>query len=134
MSTVLDRTKLSQSGYDFIDDGYLTGLLNRRADAAEVRDIIAKSMAKQPLAVEETAPFLAADQAGLIEEIFAAARQLKRDVYGNRIVIFAPLYIGNECENDCLYCAFRKSNTKVIRRTLDEDEIRKQVMALEDKG
>ncbi len=106
MSSVIDRTKLSQSGYDFIDDEYLHGLLNRRADAAEVRDLIAKSMAKQPLAVEETAVLLAADQPELIEEIFDAARQLKRDVYGNRIVIFAPLYIGNECNNDCQYCAF----------------------------
>ena len=74
------------------------------ADRARVRDIIAKSMAKQPLAVEETAVLLAADQPELVDEIFDAARQLKRDVYGNRIVIFAPLYIGNECNNDCQYC------------------------------
>ena len=111
-----------------------TALLDRQADAAEVRDIIAKSMAKQPLTVEETAVLLAADQPELIEEIFDAARQLKRDVYGNRIVIFAPLYIGNECNNDCHYCAFRHSNKQVVRRTLDEDEIRTQVLALENKG
>ena len=134
MSYVIDRTKLSQSGSDFIDDEHLHGLLNRSADAAEVRDIIAKSMAKQPLAVEETAALLAADSPELIEEIFAAARQLKRNVYGNRIVIFAPLYIGNECNNDCQYCAFRHTNKQVIRRTLDEDEIRNQVLALENKG
>lgn len=134
MSSVIDRTKFSQSGYDFIDDDHLHGLLDRRVDAAEVRDIIVKSMAKQPLAVEETAALLAADRPELIEEIFDAARQLKRDVYGNRIVIFAPLYIGNDCDNDCLYCAFRRSNKQVVRRTLDEDEIRTQVMALENKG
>ena len=134
MSSVIDRTKLSQSGCDFIDDEHLHGLLNRRADTAEVRDIIAKSMAKQPLAVEETAVLLAADQPELLDEIFDAARQLKRDVYGNRIVIFAPLYIGNECNNDCQYCDFRHSNKQVVRRTLDEDEIRTQVLALENKG
>jgi 2-iminoacetate synthase len=134
MSSVIDLTKLSQSGYDFIDDEHLHGLLERQADPAEVRDIIAKSMAKQPLAVEETAVLLAADRPELIEEIFDAARQLKRDVYGNRIVIFAPLYIGNECNNDCHYCAFRRSNNQVVRRTLDEEEIRTQVLALENKG
>lgn len=134
MSYVIDRTKFSQSGYDFIDEEQLHGLLDRRADAAEVRDIIAKSMSKQVLTVEETAVLLGAEQPELKEEIFEAARQLKRDVYGNRIVIFAPLYIGNECNNDCYYCAFRRSNKQVVRRTLDEDEIRTQVMALEDKG
>ncbi len=53
------------------------------------------------------------------ERIFEAARQLKRDVYGNRIVLFAPLYVGNSCTNDCLYCAFRRSNADVVRRTLE---------------
>jgi 2-iminoacetate synthase len=134
MSTVIDQTKLSQSGHDFIDEERLHGLLDRRTDAAEVRDIISKSMAKQALTLEETAALLAADGPELIEEIFNAARRLKRDVYGNRIVIFAPLYIGNDCDNDCLYCAFRRSNKEAIRRTLDEDEIRAQVMALENKG
>jgi 2-iminoacetate synthase len=134
MSSIIDRTKLSQSGYDFIDEQYLNELLDRQADKIEFRDIIAKSMAKQPLSLEETAVLLGAYQPDLVEEIFIAARQLKRDVYGNRIVIFAPLYIGNECNNDCHYCAFRHSNKQVIRRTLDEDEIRSQVMALEDKG
>jgi 2-iminoacetate synthase len=134
MSSVIDRTKLSQSGCDFIDDDYLHDLLTRRADATEVRDIIAKSMSKQALAVEETAVLLAADQPELLDEIFDGARRLKRGVYGNRIVIFAPLYIGNECNNDCQYCAFRRSNQQAIRRTLDEDEIRSQVLALENKG
>jgi 2-iminoacetate synthase len=134
MSSVIDRTKFSRSGYDFIDDEYLQGRLGRRADAVEVRDIIAKSMSKEPLAVEETAVLLSADQPELVEEIFNAARQLKRDVYGNRIVIFAPLYIGNECNNDCTYCAFRRSNKQAVRRTLDEDEIRTQVLALEKMG
>jgi 2-iminoacetate synthase len=71
---------------------------------------------------------------GLLEEISAAARQLKRDVYGSRIVLFAPLYIGNDCVNDCLYCAFRRSNRAEIRRSLDPAEIRRQVEALERRG
>lgn len=134
MSWVADRTRLSQSGFDFIDDDYLHSLLNRKTDAAEVRDVIAKSMAKEPLAVEETAVLVAAEEQELTEEIFEAARQLKRDVYGNRIVLFAPLYVGNECTNDCQYCAFRRSNKAQIRRTLGEEELRAQVEALLRKG
>jgi len=134
MSWVADRTRLSASGCDFIDEEYLTGLLRRKTDAAEVRDVIAKSMAKEPLAVEETAVLLAAEEPELIEAVFDAARQLKRDVYGNRIVLFAPLYVGNECTNDCQYCAFRRSNRAQVRRTLSEAEIRSQVEALLAKG
>ena len=130
MSWVADRTKLSQSGVDFIDEDYLHGLLNRKTDAAEVGDVIAKSMAKEPLAIEETAVLIAAAEPELTEQIFDAARQLKRDVYGNRIVLFAPLYVGNDCTNDCQYCAFRRSNKEQIRRTLSEADLRQQVEAL----
>jgi 2-iminoacetate synthase len=134
MAWVADRTKLSASGYDFIDEPYLLGLLDRKADPAEVRDVIAKSMAKEPLQLEETAALLSAEDPALVEEIFEAARQLKRDVYGNRIVLFAPLYVGNECTNDCAYCGFRRSNREAIRRTLSRDELRSQIEALLAKG
>jgi 2-iminoacetate synthase len=134
MSLLPDITKLSGSGSDFIDEEYLQGLLSRKAAEAEVRDVIAKSMAKQPLSLAETAVLLGADEPAQTEQIFDAARQLKRDVYGNRIVLFAPLYVGNECVNDCKYCAFRRSNRQVIRRTLEKAEIGAQVAALQKKG
>ena len=134
MSTITDKKRLSRSGIDFIDEAFLHGLLDRKSSPAEVKDIIAKSMSKEPLTVEETAALLGADDSESIERIFEAARQLKKDVYGNRIVLFAPLYIGNECTNDCVYCAFRRSNKEQVRRTLSEDEIRDQVVALESKG
>jgi len=134
MATATHKTKLSGSGYDFIDEDYLHGLLRRRATEEEVADVIAKSMAKQPLSLAETAVLLAAEEPGCVEQIFDAARQLKRDVYGNRIVLFAPLYIGNQCINDCRYCTFRRSNRQVVRRTLGMDEIRRQVEALQNAG
>jgi 2-iminoacetate synthase len=134
MSSVVDKKRLSRSGQDFIDDERLHGLLEVRAEPGQIRDIIAKSMAKVPLQVEETAQLLAADDPALVEQIFEAARQLKRDVYGNRIVLFAPLYVGNNCTNDCVYCAFRRSNREEVRRTLDEESLRQQVLALENKG
>jgi 2-iminoacetate synthase len=127
-------TRLSRQAVDFIDDDRLHGLLDRPADPHEVRDILAKSLAKEPLRVEETAVLINADSPDLVEEIFQTARQLKRDVYGNRIVLFAPLYIGNLCINDCRYCGFGSSNVDAIRRTLDGKEIQEQVRALIDEG
>ena len=125
---------LSRHGYDFIDDARITALIGVTPEPARVRDVIAKSLAKEPLTVEESAVLVNTTDPELVEEIFAAARQLKRDVYGNRIVLFAPLYIGNWCVNNCLYCGFRASNPEAVRRTLDDDEIRTQVKALEDRG
>jgi 2-iminoacetate synthase len=134
MAFVVSKAKLSRSGHDFINDEQLHDLLEARADASQVRDIIAKSLSKEPLAVKETAVLLAAADPELTEQIFDAARQLKRDVYGNRIVLFAPVYVGNNCTNDCVYCAFRRSNREEVRRTLDEGALRQQILALENKG
>jgi len=134
MSGVSDRFKLSSSGYDFIDEPALTALLDRPADAGAVRAVIQKSLSKEPLVPEETATLLATAEPSLVEEIFDAARRLKRDVYGNRIVLFAPLYVGSECTNDCLYCAFRRSNHQQQRRTLTPDDLRAQVEALLSRG
>ncbi|MCX5670151.1 MAG: [FeFe] hydrogenase H-cluster radical SAM maturase HydG [Planctomycetota bacterium] len=126
---------LSAGAVDFIDDARLTRLVGEtKSDAVRVREIIAKSLAKQALTVEETAALVAADAPERAEEIFEAARRLKRDVYGNRIVLFAPLYVGNRCVNDCFYCGFRRSNAEAVRRTLSPGELRTQVEALERAG
>ena len=134
MTFAVDKTKLSTSGYDFIEELLLSSLLDTKPDMARLDDVIAKSLDKQPLALDETAVLLGAEDPARVERIFDAARQLKRDVYGNRIVLFAPLYIGNECTNDCTYCAFRRSNTDVVRRTLSDEDIRAQVTAMEEMG
>ncbi|MGM0490915.1 MAG: [FeFe] hydrogenase H-cluster radical SAM maturase HydG [Planctomycetota bacterium] len=134
MSSATDSNRFSTSAKNFIEEARFHELLKRQVDASEVRDVLAKSMAKTPLSIEETAVLLAADAPELVQEVFEAARQLKRDVYGNRIVLFAPLYIGNECVNDCQYCAFRRSNQEAVRRTLSEEQIRQQVEALLAKG
>lgn len=126
---------LSEGAVDFIHDAHLTDLLHTaRPDAARVDDILAKSRAKQALTIEETAVLLAAEDPALVERILNTARQLKRDVYGNRIVLFAPLYVGNDCVNDCAYCGFKRSNRDAVRRTLTRDELIAQVEALEQVG
>mgnify|MGYP000125220923 CR=1 FL=1 len=126
----------SPTAEDFIDDAAIEATLARarNADPTWVREIIAKSLSKTPLAPEETAVLLGCEDKGLQEEMFAAARTLKETVYGNRIVLFAPLYIGNRCVNDCTYCGFRSSNQDAIRRELEREAVIKQVSALERKG
>lgn len=120
---------------DFIDDERLERLLGLASpDPVEMRDIIARSLAKEALSVEQTAVLLRAREPALRAEVMAAARQLKETVYGNRIVLFAPLYVGNECVNDCAYCGFRRSNPDAVRATLDRDQLRRQVAALEREG
>jgi 2-iminoacetate synthase len=126
----------SATAEDFIDDAAIENTLARarNADPTWVREIIAKSLEKQPLAREETAVLLGCEDKALHDEMFAAARKLKETVYGNRIVLFAPLYIGNRCVNDCTYCGFRSSNDDAIRRELERDAVIKQIKALEAKG
>jgi 2-iminoacetate synthase len=127
-------SQLSRQANDFIDDDQLQQLLGRRGDPRAGRGHHAKTLAKEPLTVAETAVLVNTTDRELVESIFAAARQLKRDVYGNRIVLFAPLYIGNECVNDCAYCGFRQANAEAVRRTLSAEELRSQVAALERRG
>jgi 2-iminoacetate synthase len=134
MCALPSMTQLSRTGVDFIDDDYLTSLLKPCNDAARIGEIIAKSLSMQALSVEETASLLMTDKPDLVEAIFQAARDLKQKVYGNRIVLFAPLYIGNNCINDCRYCGFRLSNPEAIRRTLSNAEIVKQIEGMVSKG
>ncbi len=109
-------------------------ILHTKADPQRVREVIAKSLDKNRLTLEETAVLLNASDPDLIHEIKEGARTLKERVYGQRIVLFAPLYIGNLCTNNCAYCGFKASNMKVKRVTLDHDDLVSQVKALEDSG
>lgn len=119
----------------FIDPEEIGEFLSRPKPSAErVRELIAKSLGKERLSLEETADLLNADDPELIEEIKAGARTLKNNVYGKRIVLFAPLYIGNKCINNCKYCGFRVSNTDQVRTTLSDEELTQEVEALEQSG
>ena len=121
---------------DFINDDEIFQLLEngKKSDEAEIKEIIAKSLSKTRLEPEETAKLLQVEDEKLLEDIFEAARKIKQDIYGNRIVFFAPLYIGNKCINNCLYCGFRRSNNSIVRKTLTKEELKEQVRILENKG
>lgn len=130
----LDRT-ISKGGADFIDEERIENLLRTTCeDKVRYREIFDKSLSKTPLTLEETAQLLSIKSPEGKEELYEAARRVKREIYGNRIVIFAPLYIGNYCVNNCAYCGFKKSAKNTIRKTLTKDELINEVVALEDNG
>lgn len=127
--------QLTNNAVDFIDDTFLHSLIeNTKEDMTKAREIFAKSLAKEPLSLRETAVLLAIRSPQGLQELYNAAKELKRNVYGNRIVLFAPLYVGNSCVNNCKYCGFRRDAQGTVRKTLSETELVKEVINLEDRG
>ena len=123
---------LPAAGGDFIDEAAIAAHLSaaRPPDAARLRDILAKAAAIETLSPAEAATLLAVTDPEQAAEMDATAARVKRAVYDNRIVTFAPLYISNRCVNNCLYCGFRADNRDMRRRVLSEDEIRAEVRVL----
>jgi len=119
----------------FIDPDEIWNFINNtKATKERVRDIIQKSLDKNRLSLEETAVLINTQDKDLVEEIKEGARTLKEKIYGERIVLFAPLYIGNKCINNCLYCGYKASNKEMLRVTLDKEALIKEVKHLEDDG
>ena len=121
-----------RDGKDFIDDAALKAALAAPAPTAQrVRGILARSLeVSEALPPEDAAALMAVADPDLLEEIFEAARAVKRKVYDNRVVTFAPLYASNLCVNNCLYCGFRTGNEGAIRRKLSLAEIKAEAEAL----
>ncbi len=121
---------------DFIADAKIEANLeqNIRINPGRIRDIIQKAKALTPLAIPEAAALMNVRSPKLWEEIFDAASFIKKQVYGARIVLFAPLYISSLCVNNCAYCGFRSSNQKVTKYTLAQDELESEIYALLKAG
>ena len=96
--------------------------------------ILEKARRKKGLSHREALLLLDCEDEKKNEEIFELARQIKKDFYGNRIVLFAPLYLSNYCVNGCVYCPYHLKNKHIPRKKLTQDEIRNEVMALQDMG
>jgi len=119
----------------FIDADEINSYLNKAISTREeVERIVAKSLDKNRLSLPEVAVLVNTTDPELIEVIKQGAKELKKKVYGNRIVLFAPLYVGNLCSNNCKYCGFKSSNTQAVRKTLTEQELINNVTALEQNG
>lgn len=120
----------------FIDEDEINNFLEKTKNPTQkkVEEVIAKSLNKNRLSLEETAVLINANSPELIDKIKNGAKKLKQLVYGQRIVLFAPLYVGNLCVNNCKYCGYKQSNKSVKRVTLGEEELIKQVESLEETG
>ncbi|TYB32063.1 MAG: [FeFe] hydrogenase H-cluster radical SAM maturase HydG [Candidatus Mcinerneyibacterium aminivorans] len=123
-------------GEDFIKDELIWEKIekNKNPDKEYVREIIQKSLNIERLDPDETAALLNVEDKDLWGEIKEAALKVKRKVYDNRVVLFAPLYISNLCVNNCLYCGFRKDNNEEVRRRLSMDEVKKEAESMIKMG
>lgn len=119
----------------FIDEKEIWNYINTTESSTKtVKEIISKSLSKQRLNLSEVAVLINATDKKSIDLIKEGAKILKKTIYGNRIVLFAPLYIGNKCQNNCSYCGFRATNKEAIRKTLDDQEIINEIEALQENG
>ncbi|ADU25728.1 [FeFe] hydrogenase H-cluster radical SAM maturase HydG [Ethanoligenens harbinense] len=122
--------------HDFIDDDKIWSQLKAAENPSReaVRAVLQKAEKTVRLEPEETAILLQNSDPETITEMYELANRLKQEVYGDRIVFFAPLYISDECANDCKYCGFRRSNHMMHRKTLSMDEIDKEVRTMIREG
>ena len=99
-----------------------------------IRQILDKAALRKGLSHREASVLLACDDPELLEEMYDLAEQIKKDFYGNRIVMFAPLYLSNYCVNGCVYCPYHRQNTHIPRKKLTQEEVAQEVIALQDMG
>jgi 2-iminoacetate synthase len=135
MGNVIRETEITRyltGGKDFIDDGKIWDRIigNKNPEHRRIGDILQKSLAIETLDPDETAALLNVEDEELWGDIFEAAGEVKRRVYDNRIVTFAPLYCSNLCVNNCLYCGFRRENHVEKRRRLTLEEVRNEARVL----
>ncbi|MCI5996475.1 MAG: [FeFe] hydrogenase H-cluster radical SAM maturase HydG [Blautia sp.] len=128
----------SMKAEEFIDHQEILDTLEyaekNRHNAELIDQILAKARERKGLSYREAAVLLDCDIEEKNQEIYALAEQIKKDFYGNRIVMFAPLYLSNYCVNGCVYCPYHAKNKHIARKKLTQEEIRKEVIALQDMG
>jgi len=129
-------TSLSTTPNSWLDAQRIATVLERRAaeDKGHVRAVLAKARELKGLDLDDVTALAALDDPDLTAELFAAAKFVKEEIYGRRMVFFAPMYITNHCANECLYCAFRRSNDGLVRHTLKRDEIIRETEILVAQG
>ena len=103
-------------------------------DRALVERLLSRARDCRGLTHREAALLLAVDAPDLVERMLALAKEIKEELYGKRIVLFAPLYLSNYCVNGCVYCPYHAKNKHIHRKKLTQDEIRREVIALQDMG
>ena len=128
----------SRKAEEFINDNEIKETLayaDANKDNIELIDsILAKAREKKGLSHREASVLLACENKDKIDEMYKLAEQIKMDLYGNRIVMFAPLYLSNYCINGCVYCPYHISNKHIARKKLTQEEVVREVTALQDMG
>lgn len=131
-----DFTEYDAMERDFIDDELIWAQLNKweNPKPEDVRRVLTKAAARVRLEPEEMAILLQNRDPETIAEMYFLANKLKQEVYGERIVFFAPLYISDKCANNCVYCGYRSSNHAIRRKTLTMEELRREVEIMIGEG
>lgn len=128
----------SRKAEEFISDEEIRETLAyadaNRENAELIDSILAKAGERKGLSHREASVLLACELPDKLEKIYALAEQIKKDYYGNRIVLFAPLYLSNYCVNSCVYCPYHLKNRHIARKKLTQEEIVREVTALQDMG
>ncbi len=99
-----------------------------------IEEIIAKAEKREGLGYRDASVLLACEDEAILKRVYALAEQIKLDFYGNRIVMFAPLYLSNYCINGCIYCPYHMKNKHIARKKLTQEEVAAEVIALQDMG
>ncbi|MBQ8687468.1 MAG: [Ruminococcus sp.] len=123
---------------EFISHGEILDTLayaqENKENLALISEILNTAKKGKGLTHREASVLLACENQQVLDEIYALAEKIKKDYYGSRIVMFAPLYLSNYCINGCVYCPYHRGNDGVVRKKLTQEEIRQQVIALQDMG
>ena len=128
----------SERAEEFIHDGEIRSTLEyareHRDDKMLIEEILTKAEQSKGISHREAAVLIEVSDKEVEERMYDIARRLKERIYGNRIVMFAPLYLSNYCVNGCVYCPYHAKNKHIPRRRLTQEEIRREVIALQDMG
>ena len=128
----------SKTAAEFISDSEILSTIEyareNAGNRALVESVLEKARACKGLAHREAALLLECNDPDLTERVFRLANEIKHRFYGNRIVMFAPLYLSNYCVNGCVYCPYHAKNRRIRRKKLTQEEIRAEVIALQDMG
>ncbi len=128
----------SAKAEEFIHHGEILDTLEyakeNKSNRTLIKSLLERAVDCKGLTHREAAVLLECDQEDLNEEIFSLAKKIKEELYGKRIVLFAPLYLSNYCINSCVYCPYHRQNDHIRRKKLTQEEIRREVIALQDMG
>ena len=128
----------SMKAEEFISDEEINSTLEyaekNKNNLELIDEILEKAKERKGLSHKDASVLLACENEEKNQEIFKLAEQIKKDFYGNRIVLFAPLYLSNYCVNGCVYCPYHAKNTHIPRKKMTQEEIKREVIALQDMG